>query len=30
LALVFRVEPTTAFGFGKGPYSRTRYRFPAG
>jgi general stress protein 26 len=30
LALVFRVEPTTAFGFGKGPYSQTRYRFPVG
>jgi general stress protein 26 len=30
LALVFRVEPTTAFGFGKGPYSQTRYRFPTG
>ena len=29
LALVFRVEPVTAFGFGKGPYSQTRWRFPA-
>jgi general stress protein 26 len=28
LALVFRVEPTTAFGFGKGPYGQTRWRFP--
>jgi nitroimidazol reductase NimA-like FMN-containing flavoprotein (pyridoxamine 5'-phosphate oxidase superfamily) len=27
LALVFRVEPTTAFGFGKEPYSQTRWRF---
>jgi general stress protein 26 len=26
-ALVFRVEPSTAFGFGKGPYSQTRWRF---
>ncbi len=26
--LVFRVDPTTAFGFGKGtPYSQTRWRF---
>jgi nitroimidazol reductase NimA-like FMN-containing flavoprotein (pyridoxamine 5'-phosphate oxidase superfamily) len=25
--LVFRVEPTTAFGFGKAPYSQTRWRF---
>ncbi|MGH3615629.1 MAG: hypothetical protein ACRDRK_24135 [Pseudonocardia sp.] len=28
LALVFKVEPVTAFGFGKGPYSQTRWRFP--
>ena len=27
VALVFRVEPVTAFGFGKGPYSQTRWRF---
>lgn len=26
-ALVFRVEPTTAYGFGKAPYSQTRWRF---
>ena len=26
-AQVFRVEPTTAFGFGKDPYSQTRWRF---
>ncbi|MGR8010850.1 pyridoxamine 5'-phosphate oxidase family protein [Streptomyces hypolithicus] len=26
-ALVFRVEPTTAFGFGKGVYSQTRWLF---
>jgi general stress protein 26 len=26
-ALVFRVEPATAFGFGKDPYSQTRWRF---
>jgi hypothetical protein len=26
-ALVFRVEPETAFGFGKDPYSQTRWRF---
>jgi Pyridoxamine 5'-phosphate oxidase len=26
-ALVFRVEPETAFGFGKAPYSQTRWRF---
>lgn len=25
--LVFRIAPTTAYGFGKGPYSQTRYRF---
>jgi general stress protein 26 len=25
--LVFRVEPTTAYGFGKSPYSQTRWRF---
>lgn len=25
--LVFRVEPSTAFGFGKSPYSQTRWRF---
>lgn len=30
IALVFRVEPVTAFGFGKAPYSQTRWRFPAG
>ncbi|XVV04834.1 pyridoxamine 5'-phosphate oxidase family protein [Actinosynnema sp. CA-248983] len=29
VALVFRVEPTTAFGFAKSPYSQTRWRFPA-
>jgi len=28
VALVFRVAPVTAFGFGKGPYSQTRWRFP--
>ncbi|WP_309116324.1 pyridoxamine 5'-phosphate oxidase family protein [Saccharothrix sp.] len=28
VALVFRVEPTTAFGFAKSPYSQTRWRFP--
>jgi general stress protein 26 len=28
LALVFRIEPSRAFGFGKGPYSQTRYHFP--
>ncbi|GAA3101992.1 pyridoxamine 5'-phosphate oxidase family protein [Pseudonocardia yunnanensis] len=28
LALVYRIEPTTAFGFGKAPYSQTRWRFP--
>ncbi|WP_433268807.1 pyridoxamine 5'-phosphate oxidase family protein [Actinosynnema sp. CS-041913] len=27
VALVFRVEPATAFGFGKAPYSQTRWRF---
>jgi nitroimidazol reductase NimA-like FMN-containing flavoprotein (pyridoxamine 5'-phosphate oxidase superfamily) len=27
VALVFRVEPATVFGFGKGPYSQTRWRF---
>jgi general stress protein 26 len=27
LGLVFRIEPATAFGFGKGPYSQTRWRF---
>lgn len=26
-ALVFRVAPTTAYAFGKGPYSHTRYTF---
>jgi len=26
-ALVFRVAPTTVFGFAKGPYSQTRWRF---
>lgn len=26
--LVFRVEPAVAFGFGKAPYSQTRWRFP--
>jgi nitroimidazol reductase NimA-like FMN-containing flavoprotein (pyridoxamine 5'-phosphate oxidase superfamily) len=25
--LVFRITPTAAFGFGKGPYSQTRWRF---
>jgi general stress protein 26 len=30
VALVFRVAPVTAFGFGKGPYSQTRWRFPGG
>lgn len=29
-ALVFRVEPQTAFGFGKDPYSQTRWRFRPG
>ncbi|WP_214401820.1 pyridoxamine 5'-phosphate oxidase family protein [Pseudonocardia lacus] len=27
LAYVYRIEPTTAFAFGKAPYSQTRYRF---
>ncbi|MGI5130923.1 pyridoxamine 5'-phosphate oxidase family protein [Pseudonocardia sp. CA-107938] len=27
VALVYRVEPTTVFAFGKDPYSQTRYRF---
>jgi general stress protein 26 len=26
-AYVFEVRPTTAFGFGKGPFSQTRWRF---
>lgn len=26
-ALVFQVKPTTVFGFGKGEFSQTRYRF---
>ena len=26
-ALVFRIAPETAFGFGKDPYSQTRWRF---
>jgi hypothetical protein len=26
-ALVFSVTPTTAYAFGKAPYSQTRYRF---
>lgn len=26
-ALVFRIEPDTAFGFAKDPYSQTRWRF---
>jgi nitroimidazol reductase NimA-like FMN-containing flavoprotein (pyridoxamine 5'-phosphate oxidase superfamily) len=26
-ALVFEISPTTAFGFGKGKYSQTRWRF---
>jgi hypothetical protein len=26
-ALVFAVAPTTVFGFAKGPYAQTRYRF---
>lgn len=29
VALVFRVEPRTVFGFGKDPYSQTRWRFGA-
>ncbi|MEU6082562.1 pyridoxamine 5'-phosphate oxidase family protein [Streptomyces sp. NPDC047108] len=28
-ALVFRVAPATAFGFAKGRYGQTRWRFPA-
>lgn len=28
VALVYRIEPATAFAFGKDPYSQTRYRFP--
>ena len=28
-AHVFRVAPTTAFGFGKEPYSQTRWSFAA-
>jgi general stress protein 26 len=28
-ALVFEVAPTTAFGFGKGTFSQTRWRFAA-
>jgi len=27
-ALVFQVRPATAFGFGKGHFSQTRWRFP--
>ncbi|MBB5956086.1 general stress protein 26 [Saccharothrix tamanrassetensis] len=27
VAYVFRVEPSTVFGFGKAPYSQTRFRF---
>ncbi|GAA2252426.1 pyridoxamine 5'-phosphate oxidase family protein [Streptomyces amakusaensis] len=27
IALVFRVEPRTAFGFAKSPYGQTRWRF---
>jgi hypothetical protein len=30
LAHVYRIEPATAFAFGKGPYSQTRYRFAGG
>jgi nitroimidazol reductase NimA-like FMN-containing flavoprotein (pyridoxamine 5'-phosphate oxidase superfamily) len=30
LGLVFRVEPVTVFGFGKEPYSQTRWRFRTG
>jgi hypothetical protein len=26
-ALVFEIAPVTAYGFGKGPYSHTRWRF---
>lgn len=29
-AWVFEVAPGTAFGFAKGPYAQTRYRFPRG
>src|SRR6266540_3196891 len=29
-ALVFEVAPTTAFGFGKGQFSQTRWRFDRG
>ncbi len=29
-ALVFQVRPATAFGFGKGHFSQTRWRFPPG
>jgi nitroimidazol reductase NimA-like FMN-containing flavoprotein (pyridoxamine 5'-phosphate oxidase superfamily) len=29
LGAVFRVRPETVFGFGKAPYSQTRWRFPA-
>ena len=29
-ALVFEVAPVTVFGFGKGPYSQTKYRFDGG
>ena len=29
-ALVYRVAPSTVFGFGKGRFSQTRYRFPSG
>ena len=28
VALVYEVRPTTAFGFGKGTFSQTRWRFP--
>ncbi|MGW0044773.1 pyridoxamine 5'-phosphate oxidase family protein [Rhodococcus sp. NPDC003348] len=28
-ALVYRVAPVTAFGFGKGPFNQTRWRFGA-
>jgi general stress protein 26 len=28
VALVYRIEPTTVFAFGKDPFSQTRYRFP--
>ncbi|WP_232668760.1 pyridoxamine 5'-phosphate oxidase family protein [Pseudonocardia sp. TRM90224] len=27
VALVYRLEPVTAYAFGKAPYSQTRYRF---